>query len=307
MLNKLRNFIEQKRDSQNYFWKFFILIKDSLWRFIQPFKRLDVSFYSESFFSYLRKENSFANIDTYCVFVGHGRSGSTLVHALLDAHPQIVISNELSFSGFFNLMMFNKNLIFSMILERNKAFVRRGQVGRGGYIYHVPNQWQGKTKEIKIIGDKDQIKAANKIYTDQSLVDRIKRRLNIKVKLIHVIRNPFDAMSSLFLARGGNLIDIIKHYFLLMDKIRFIKEKYHPDFIEVYHEELIKNPSSVLKKLNSFLGVRAAPKYLDDCRSIIWSKPNRSRYKIQWPPELIEMVQKKINDYAFLKHYSYEN
>ena len=280
MLNKSRNFIEQKRSSPNYFWQALILIKDFFWFAPRIIKRWEAWGLFKALVFSLKNSDYFVQVDTCCIFVGHGRSGSTLVHALLDAHPQITISNELSFSGFFNLMMLNKNLIFSLILERNKAFVRRGQVGRGGYIYHVPNQWQGKTKEIKIIGDKDQIKAANKIYADQSLVDRIKRRLNIKVKLIHVIRNPFDAMSSLFLARGGNLIDIIKHYFLLMDKIRFSKEKYHSDFIEVCHEELIKDPCSVLKKLSSFLGVGAAPQYLDDCRSIIWSKPNRSRYKV---------------------------
>jgi hypothetical protein len=38
----------------------------------------------------------FDQVQSYCMFVGHPRSGHTLIGALLDAHPHIVIAHELN-------------------------------------------------------------------------------------------------------------------------------------------------------------------------------------------------------------------
>ena len=42
-----------------------------------------------------RDRRQFDSIETYCGFVGYPRSGHTLVAALLNAHPEIVMANEL--------------------------------------------------------------------------------------------------------------------------------------------------------------------------------------------------------------------
>jgi hypothetical protein len=38
----------------------------------------------------------FGKMRTFRCFVGHGRSGGTLIGALLNAHPNVVMSNELN-------------------------------------------------------------------------------------------------------------------------------------------------------------------------------------------------------------------
>lgn len=307
MVNKLLNLIEQKRGGRNYFWRLSVLVKDFCWRWIKKVKQSGTTFYLKSFFFYLKNKNYFNDVDTYCIFIGHARSGSTLIHALFDAHPNIVISNELSFKGFFDLMLLNKNLVFSLILERNQEFVKKGKVGRAGHIYNVPGQWQGKFKKIKVIGDKDQRKATNKIYSNQKLIGRFGNRLKLKVKLIQVVRNPYDVISSHFLDIGGSLDEVVNNYFLLMDKVKVIKKLYPGYYFEVNYEALIKNPRLLLKDLCQFLTVEATAKYLNDCSVLVWSEPHRSRYEIKWPTGLIERIGGKIKDYDFLRHYSFDD
>jgi hypothetical protein len=38
---------------------------------------------------------SFDDVGTYCMFIGCPRSGHTLIGAILDAHPNVVIAHEL--------------------------------------------------------------------------------------------------------------------------------------------------------------------------------------------------------------------
>ena len=36
----------------------------------------------------------FVDVQTYCLFIGHGRSGHSILGALLDAHPNIILPDE---------------------------------------------------------------------------------------------------------------------------------------------------------------------------------------------------------------------
>ena len=44
----------------------------------------------------VRRSKDFERVESFCLFVGHRRTGHTLVRALLDAHPAMVISHELN-------------------------------------------------------------------------------------------------------------------------------------------------------------------------------------------------------------------
>jgi len=37
--------------------------------------------------------SSFSEIETYCTFIGYSRSGHSIIAALLDAHPNIVMAH----------------------------------------------------------------------------------------------------------------------------------------------------------------------------------------------------------------------
>ena len=88
------------------------------------------------------------------LFVGYARSGHTLVGSLLDAHPHIVVSDEINvFNTWQQFSDKNKTRdnLFQTIYTNSVQIAKVGvrlmsecQPGFGSYKYNVPNQWQGR-------------------------------------------------------------------------------------------------------------------------------------------------------------------
>ncbi len=87
------------------------------------------------------------------LFIGYYRSGHSLVAALLDAHPNIILADEAdamrTWLEFPNETKTRDNW-FQILYERSYKLATIGERGTGncysqiGYKYHVPNQWQGR-------------------------------------------------------------------------------------------------------------------------------------------------------------------
>ena len=52
--------------------------------------------------------SDFKDIETFCVFIGYPRSGHSLIASLLDAHPEMVFSNELNVLRYIKYKFFGK-------------------------------------------------------------------------------------------------------------------------------------------------------------------------------------------------------
>src|SRR5213594_4458109 len=101
-------------------------------------------------------EEIFGDLQTYCMFIGYPMSGHSLIGALLDAHPNIVIAHELDVLRHIE-EGFNKRQIYDLLLENSQISAEAGRVsGRKSnvYSYAVPNQWQGRFEKLRVIGDK---------------------------------------------------------------------------------------------------------------------------------------------------------
>ena len=97
-------------------------------------------------------------VETFVLFIGHARSGHSLIGAILDAHPEVIIphefdainkwnhyKNETKIRLFFDLHSLSR----FQAMFGNRAASRSG--GRHHYSYNVPGQWQGTYKDkIKV-------------------------------------------------------------------------------------------------------------------------------------------------------------
>ena len=100
-------------------------IKSSSLNIFRYFKSLIVSLIN-------RKE--IKNIQAYCLFVGHARSGHTLIGALLNAHPDIVMAQEERTIEFIK-SGYSIGQLFSIVKESSKRFVNDGCI-KTKYSYH---------------------------------------------------------------------------------------------------------------------------------------------------------------------------
>ena len=77
--------------------------------------------------------------------------------------------------------------------------------------------------------------------------------------------------------------------------------------IDVRHESLMEDPKSVLRELCGFLGLGYEDDYLEDCASIVFKSPHKSRYEVEWDDEMLDVVRAGICRFDFLEGYSYED
>jgi hypothetical protein len=71
-------------------------------------------------------------------------------------------------------------------------------------------------------------------------------------------------------------------------------------------ESFIEDPKSGLADLCSFLGIKAEASYLEDCASIVFPSPKKSRFDIEWSREAIGRVRERMEAFNSLSGYAYD-
>lgn len=246
----------------------------------------------------------FAGVRTYCMFIGYPRSGHSLVGSFLDAHPQAVIANELDAMRYVS-RGFRRNQVFSMILENSAAHA--GHRIQTGYDYTVPNQWQGRWQEIRVIGDKKGGDSSLRVSASPESLARLIRTVAVPVKFVHVLRNPFDNISTMFL-RGTKVTALdsaAAWYFKLCETNAAIKRQYGDAVLDLRHESLFEDPASAIAALCAFVGLDAGEAYVADCVSILMTAPHLSRNRVRWDARSIAAVEQRTTEFDFLAGYSF--
>jgi hypothetical protein len=240
----------------------------------------------------------FSDVETYCIFVGHPRSGHSLVGALLDAHPNIAISNEL-FAQKLLLHGATRNELFSLILGRSSYFPHRDTPQ---YRYKLPSQHKGEYTTLRVIGDKSGGDTAKVLAENPALLDSLPSRVGAPVNLVHVTRHPLDNIASLCDFREVNLDEAIEKYFDLCRKAQVVKEEgFESHTLRL--EEFIQDTPGEFAALCEFFGVPATQDYLKDCSSLVFDEPSRSRIRVDWTPQQVRDVYDQSTHFVFLQHY----
>ncbi len=251
-------------------------------------------------------EQLFAGVETYCMFIGYPRSGHSLIGSLLDAHPDVIIAHELDSLKYIRAG-FNKKQLFYLLIENSKKFASMGREWTG-YSYEVPNQWQGRFKRLRVLGDKKGGGTTARFRANPSLLSLLRETIGIPIKFVHVVRNPYDNISTISLRENRDLSESIQYYFSLCQIIVEIKKQIkNDDIFDIRHESFINNPKSCLNELCHFVGIQPSDGYLNDCASIVFKSPHESRHEISWDTTSIDIVKQNMESFEFLQGYSYDD
>ena len=276
-------------------------------------------------------------IKTFVFFLGHARSGHSIVGSLLDGHPHIVIAHEFNIftklsKGF---LAPTKPEIFSALWKNAKRSVISGKraesTNKKGYTLLVDGLYQGTyVDHVDVIGDK---KAAS---TTEMLVNQPGNWSNVlttlssfvdALKVIHMIRNPYDNIATTVLytsslrydfknAKGSNqtyqfdpdtIKQEIKRYFTYHQAIIDAKKTYNLNMVTIHGKDLISDPRGTLLKLCNHLGVNCSNNYLEICSNKIFKTESRTRRLIKWTDEQLRMIQENIEKYSILKDYNFDS
>ncbi|KAI6646819.1 hypothetical protein LOD99_9218 [Oopsacas minuta] len=286
--------------------------------------------------------SSVNKLKNFIVFLGYPRSGASIVGALLDAHPHVVLSNEFnpvlrwakSLSGkapkFNKLELFRniKNAAWSDI--HNYGGTRSKTFNLKYYTLDIPGLFQGEYKDyIQIIGDKqdnqlvDYDKGNDESTNFIQLLERFKDFVGYQVKFFHIVRNPYDNIATVLLYRLSSrnqviksgttvnrpdiLVSVIKQQFVLYEKIQRYIDYFGERVLTLNHEDLISNPLLFIKRMCNHMDIYCGEYYLEKASKSVFSSTTKSRHSIDWGQDAKTMVESAIKKYRFLNRYTFLN
>lgn len=270
---------------------------------------------------------------TLVQFLGFPRSGHSVVGALLDAHPDAIVSHELDLLGLMAKGIPARSAL-ALAEENSRRFADQGRFWNG-YSYEVEGGCGGHARQLRVIGDKKGDRALDALMDDPSLAKRLASETGLKLAWIVVVRNPFDNIATMELRRGrtydrlrvahgdGELferklsefqgeeisqevsIDTVDAYERRLDglgKVMAFLEADGSSLIVVHHDELSAAPAAGLARVADRLGLEADPAWLEGaCRMV--RPASRSRDKVTWGSGLLDRVERMIETSELLRLY----
>jgi hypothetical protein len=250
-----------------------------------------------------RYRAAFDEVSAFCLFVGYPRSGHSLLGALLNAHRHAVIAHELQAPQLV-LAGCDRETLYARILARAAWFDLRGNTSN--YAYQVPNQWQGRFENLRVVGDKRGGSAALAIGEHPNLLNRLRVMVGVRLRLIHVVRNPFDNIAAISLWHRLPIEDAVEYYFRLCRIMEPLVAPDRDDALTVHHEELIRDPETMLARVCGFLGLESDAEYLAACGGITADTPSHTRLRVPWSTAHIDDVGRRAARFPFLSSYTFE-
>lgn len=271
--------------------------------------RYAVSDYVWATFAARRLRPQFESVRCYCMFVGYPRSGHSLIGSLLNAHRSIVIGHELDALRYV-WQGYSRDKLFALIIANDRNFTKRGRQWMG-WDYNVPGQWHGRYDELRVIGDKSGGLAAREILRDPGLLDALRDRVRVPVKVLHITRNPFDNIATMY-RRGQpdvspDLPSYIARFFEHAEGAARTIQMLGDDVLTTRHEAFTAAPRQGLATICNFLGVSVDPTYLDACAERVFKVPRKTRHDVPWTAALVERVEQGISKYPFLRGYTFDS
>lgn len=241
------------------------------------------------------------NLQNPIFICGALRSGSTLLHLMLDHHPGIKNPGEFDF-------MFDQigdDGTFPDIAEYWE-FLDRSR------IFKAKNLTIDKylTFEELVVSFVEQLSHKNKL-----LAINVHRNFNRipyvfpEANYVHLLRDPRDvARSSIEMGWRGNVYYGVDHWLETEQSWDKLVSKIDPkQYATIHYEQLIENPEAELTNLCRFMGIPYASSMLDYPLKSSYKKPDKSLAQ-QWKRKLavreIQYVETKAIDLMQRRGYS---
>ncbi len=253
----------------------------------------------------------FQEVNTFCMFIGHAKSGGTMIGSLLDAHANMIIADETDVFGYVS-SGFSRDQIYHLLLKGSRRDALKGRVTARRvkpYSFAVAGQWQSRYQKLRVIGHSKAGPSTGKLSRSPILLEELREVMaGVNVKIIQVIRNPYDPISYMMIRGKRSFTNAIDHYFNYCNTLTTLREQLdESNLLAVKYDVFVRNPQEQLGAICQFLGLEAEVEYLDACASILYASPERNRNMVAGDEKSIDIVQNKIDQVEFLAGYTFEN
>jgi hypothetical protein len=252
----------------------------------------------------------YAKTRTFCFFVGHVKCGTSLLGAMLDAHPNVILADEVDAVGLLDAG-FSRDEVFHLLRKGAEDEARKGRVTArrlGGYALAVPGGSQGRVEVPLAVGDGRAGPTTKLLAADPTLLGRLPSLApGVDVRVFMVLRNPFDPIALSMIRGKRTFEDAAARFFATCETLVTVRAQLPPEALHtVRYEDVVADPTKELAAACAFLGVEATPGYLQACAAIVHPAPDRDRDRVTWTPPMTRTVEAGIARFDFLAPYTDE-
>ena len=236
------------------------------------------------------------------MFAGYPRSGHTLVASILNAHPNVICSNQ-------QFVLTNGASGLDSILSKIEMGTHRTQWNPNAYVEPCEKQ------DVYLVGDKTGHRTVEHLLSIPEDLEKFKKIIPWPIKWIHVVRNPYDNLATWtkknFESRKyANKNSYEREFNIAFQKYKALNEKINElkkteNVLSMNHEKVIRSIDKSLNELCTFLEIE---KY-DDWRARVikakWKKPRITRKHIKWHPDMRAKTAKLIRKYHWFNGYAF--
>lgn len=258
-----------------------------------------------------KNQEAFSPVHTLCLFIGHTKSGNSMLGSFIDAHPNAILADEADILHYV-LADFKREQLFQILLRASKREFHKGRVTArrmDPYSWQVPDQWQGRFSSLNLIGDSTSGTTTRRLAETPGLFNQLSQTMGkVNVKFIHTVRNPFDPISIMMVRGKKTFAEAFDHYELGCNRLATLYQRIEPEnILSIRYEAFIDKPRAQLARLCNYLGLEASPDYIEACCKILRSELDKPRTLVNWQADWIDQVHLKITQVDFLKDYTFEN
>ena len=318
----------------------------ALWNFNEAcydYRNLNLSFSRNKHYNHALHSNQLVKklslakqdietVEKFVFFVGYPRSGHSVIASMMDAHPNMIIAHEFNIFREWKKMAKTRRHLYDY-LYRNSVYSsvagwRSNVRDRKGYTLGLDYKWQGKFETLKVIGDKSGAVTTQMFHKDPEsfmmMLDELKFTVGVDVRVIHVVRNPFDMIATRLLYQDGDkkrklpatkeqkhcnvygLSYQLNRTFALISSANKFFNLTSLTRLDIHHADLIKYPNATMEMICRFLGIPCSSDYLEACHRKVFRRASQTRNLVKWPKKLIVQVYKQSKPYSFLWRYSFQ-
>lgn len=246
--------------------------------------------YIESSIAGRLSRDYFKNVQAFALFVGHSCHGTELVCSLLNADQRITVGTGAP-SLAYTRYGYNRNQLLWLL---------QNTVERPSF--------QPASQLPLALGDGDASKVTNQLKRFPSTLKMLKHRLQVPVSLVHVVSNPFTAISYIHARKRFSTLRAVATRFVGRCETTFRWLESDESVKVVYLDDLLTNPREQVSHLVELFGLSIAPSHIRACTRFVESERASLQKSVQtsseWPNEVVDLVTQRLDKYRFLRRYT---
>ena len=273
------------------------------------------------------------NLEGILLIAGYNLSGSTLIGALLNAHPDAVVVPQAKSLLYARLPGNTKGILVRRIVRKERRSCRKTdfyrEVRMDGYNYRLETGWQGRYARLRLVGDKGAAPNVDRLHEDPALLDFLRRRLDCPLRVLFTYRNPYDMVAAWSLrapdGEGGyshvplrnlrfseadrpdlapRFLDHLRTHSRRVSEVLARLEG--DEVFPVRHERFVARPKGSLRDVLAFVGLDVSDAYLDACAALVKAPAHRTRFKVRWTPAQIAEVDDVVRTCPWFDGYTFD-